>query len=334
MESEDLVKQELEELQKQLGKKQKFEASVSSLKTLLQRTYPSASPALRKSFYSVLCRVATVLKTRYTAPGFWNAGLGLFEQAHLLVSDPSEKEHLKACIAQAREHLHLEDNPSQTLRPADNQANRGYLFEGHLTVDPEPPQPQWLVQSNLLTTAATLFAAESSQASEANETTQDDATNMLEDLLNRLEEVVPLMVDVGPVAPRAPPASKEVVANLPVITLTEEILANLGKDAECAICRENLVLNDKMQELPCKHTFHPPCLKPWLFYPLCGRMSTILVPSVGMSCKLMIMPMRAGRSVKRKLKKRGKVLKMQFEVVNTCMFKWPFNVWLTIWLFM
>lgn len=72
------------------------------------------------------------------------------------------------------------------------------------------------------------------------------------------------MVDVGPVAPRAPPASKEVVANLPVITLTEEILANLGKDAECAICRENLVLNDKMQELPCKHTFHPPCLKPWL----------------------------------------------------------------------
>jgi len=69
----------------------------------------------------------------------------------------------------------------------------GYLFEGHLTVDPEPPQPQWLVQSNLLTTAATLFAAESSQASEANETTQDDATNMLEDLLNRLEEVVPLV---------------------------------------------------------------------------------------------------------------------------------------------
>lgn len=72
------------------------------------------------------------------------------------------------------------------------------------------------------------------------------------------------MVDDGPVAPRPPPASKEVVAKLPVITLTEEVLANMGKDTECAICRENLVLNDKMQELPCKHTFHPPCLKPWL----------------------------------------------------------------------
>ncbi|BAT82415.1 E3 ubiquitin-protein ligase AIP2 [Vigna umbellata] len=265
MESEDLVKQELEELLKQLGKKQRFEASVLALKSLLQSSYPSASPSLRQSFYSVICRVATVLKTRYTAPGFWNAGLGLFELAYLLVSEPSEKEHLKACIAQAREHLHLEDNPSlQASQLADNQAHRGYLFEGHLTVDPEPPQPQWLVQSNLLTTAATLFAAESSQASAENGTTQEDAANILQDLINRLEEVVPLMVDEGTVAPRAPPASKEVVAKLPVITLTEEILATLGKDAECAICRENLILNDKMQELPCKHTFHPPCLKPWL----------------------------------------------------------------------
>jgi len=68
----------------------------------------------------------------------------------------------------------------------------------------------------------------------------------------------------GPAAPRVPPASKEVVAKLPVIILTEEILSKIGKDAECAICRENLVLNDQMQELPCKHTFHPPCLKPWL----------------------------------------------------------------------
>lgn len=69
-------------------------------------------------------------------------------------------------------------------------------------------------------------------------------------------------------APKVPPASKEVVANLPIITITEEVLATLGKDAECAICKENLVVNDEMQELPCKHTFHPPCLKPWLVIPL------------------------------------------------------------------
>lgn len=71
-------------------------------------------------------------------------------------------------------------------------------------------------------------------------------------------------MDEGSTAPRVPPASKEVVAKLPVITITEEILNKLGTDAECCICKENLIVNDKMQELPCKHTFHPPCLKPWL----------------------------------------------------------------------
>lgn len=69
-----------------------------------------------------------MLKTRYTAPGFWNAGLSLFEQALLFVSETSEKEHLKACIGQAREHLHLEDNPSQASQPAENHANRGYFL--------------------------------------------------------------------------------------------------------------------------------------------------------------------------------------------------------------
>lgn len=65
-------------------------------------------------------------------------------------------------------------------------------------------------------------------------------------------------------SPRVPPASKEVVAKLPVITITEQVLGTLGRDAECAICKENLVVDDNMQELPCKHKFHPPCLKPWL----------------------------------------------------------------------
>ncbi|KAK3133401.1 hypothetical protein QOZ80_6AG0536090 [Eleusine coracana subsp. coracana] len=64
--------------------------------------------------------------------------------------------------------------------------------------------------------------------------------------------------------PKVPPASKEVVANLPIITVTDEVIARLGSETECAVCRENLVVDDKMQELPCKHLFHPPCLKPWL----------------------------------------------------------------------
>lgn len=73
-----------------------------------------------------------------------------------------------------------------------------------------------------------------------------------------------ILEEGGP--PRVPPASKEVVEKLPVIVFSEEMLKKFGADAECCICKENLVIGDKMQELPCKHTFHPPCLKPWLVY--------------------------------------------------------------------
>mmetsp|Transcript_8960 Transcript_8960/g.25784 ORF Transcript_8960/g.25784 Transcript_8960/m.25784 type:complete len:223 (-) Transcript_8960:166-834(-) len=62
-----------------------------------------------------------------------------------------------------------------------------------------------------------------------------------------------------------PPASKKVVASLPVETVDESRLAELGgKDVECSVCRENIVVGDNVQRMPCSHVFHPPCLKPWL----------------------------------------------------------------------
>ncbi|KAI3856530.1 hypothetical protein MKX03_028372 [Papaver bracteatum] len=64
--------------------------------------------------------------------------------------------------------------------------------------------------------------------------------------------------------PRQLPASKEVVANLPTIIVMEETLMRLGIGTECAVCSKNLVIDDKMRELPCKHLFHPLCLMPWL----------------------------------------------------------------------
>lgn len=160
-------------------------------------------------------------------------------------------------------------------------------------MDPEPPQPQWLVQSNLMNAFASAATAESSRGLAGNVNTVENAANVLQELINHLDTVIPevflnlldefisvyrsiafshmneliivfkILENEGGVR-KVPPASKEVVAKLPVITLTEEILAKLGSDAECAICKENLVVGDNMQELPCKHTFHPPCLKPWL----------------------------------------------------------------------
>ncbi|KAL6965675.1 D-lactate dehydrogenase [Sarracenia purpurea var. burkii] len=264
MGSEDELKQKLQDLQKMLGKKQLFEGAVSSIKYLIRESYPSASPSLRKLFYSVVCRVATILKTRYTVPGFWIAGLGLFMEAEGLVSDSSEKEHLRSCIAQAHEQLREVENQLEVLESGQNNSSRGFLFDGHLTVDPEPPQPQWLVQSNFLTTVATLLAAESSQGPTENNSTPESSANLIQELISSFDNTLPEILENVSVAPRAPPASKEVVAKLPVISITEEIFAKLGADAECAICKENLIVNDKMQELPCKHKFHPPCLKPWL----------------------------------------------------------------------
>ncbi|KAI4313007.1 hypothetical protein MLD38_037787 [Melastoma candidum] len=47
--------------------------------------------------------------------------------------------------------------------------------------------------------------------------------------------------------------------------LKEEVQAKLGKnDAECEVFREDLAMNDEIQELPGKHLFHPPCMNPWL----------------------------------------------------------------------
>lgn len=260
---ENEVNQKLQELQKQLGKKQSFEEAVSTITSLLRVSYPSASSSLRDSFYTVVCRVATILKTRYTAPGFWSAGLQLFLEAEKLVSESSQRRHLRDCVAQAQEQLREVDQ-LEGPETVHNRTTGGYLFEGHLTVDPEPPQPEWLVQSNLLTAVANLLPAASSDGQTENNNMSEEAANLLQGLVDRLDDIVPMFLENDPAVPRVPPASKEVVSKLPVITITEEVLAKLGPDAECCICKENLVVNDKMQELPCRHTFHPLCLKPWL----------------------------------------------------------------------
>lgn len=67
----------------------------------------------------------------------------------------------------------------------------GYLFEGHLTVDPEPPQPQWLVQSNLVNSMASLVGAESSGGLADPNNTAENAANILEELISNLDTIIP-----------------------------------------------------------------------------------------------------------------------------------------------
>ncbi|GFP86901.1 E3 ubiquitin-protein ligase aip2 [Phtheirospermum japonicum] len=85
--------------------------------------------------------VATILKSTYTSSGFWQTGLHLFQEAEQLVPNASDRKHLQSCISMARDQLNEVQNKSKGLRSTENRTNGGYLFEGHLTVDPEPPQP-------------------------------------------------------------------------------------------------------------------------------------------------------------------------------------------------
>ncbi|KAM3257571.1 hypothetical protein ACQJBY_049717 [Aegilops geniculata] len=267
---EAAVAERLEALRRKLGKKQHFEEAVADLAATLRDRYAGASPALRESMYSTVCRVATVLQTRYTAPGFWRAGLNLFVATEKLLTNPAEKERLKTCILRAREHLDEKEN--EESMPTNREPDTRFLFEGHLTVGQEPPPPAWLVAQNL-TRELNILAEPSGDQNGNNTRTElrpEEMTPAIMNFLNtlsgdaELESALEASLQGITAQPKVPPASKEVVANLPVVTVTEEVIARLGSETECAVCRENLVVDDKMQELPCKHLFHPPCLKPWL----------------------------------------------------------------------
>lgn len=58
-----------------------------------------------------------------------------------------------------------------------------------------------------------------------------------------------------------PPASKEVVNKLPIIKLKED---DLKEEQDCAVCKEQFKIDDEVIKIPCKHIFHPDCIKPWL----------------------------------------------------------------------
>ncbi|WOL13790.1 hypothetical protein Cni_G22569 [Canna indica] len=60
----------------------------------------------------------------------------------------------------------------------------------------------------------------------------------------------------------SPPAAKSVVENLPTVVLTKEDSANI--DTVCAICKDEIIVEDRLKRLPCFHHFHEGCILPWL----------------------------------------------------------------------
>ncbi|CAN8256172.1 unnamed protein product [Cochlearia groenlandica] len=59
-----------------------------------------------------------------------------------------------------------------------------------------------------------------------------------------------------------PPASKRAVEELLVVEITEEEASNGG--IFCAICKDEIVVEEKVKRLPCRHYYHGECIVPWL----------------------------------------------------------------------
>lgn len=83
-------------------------------------------------------RVASLLKTRYSAPGPWSAGLRLFQAAQPLAgSDVAFQKQLQGHVEAAQEvvgKLQEDEGPAVPTRgPAP------YHFQGQLSVGREPP---------------------------------------------------------------------------------------------------------------------------------------------------------------------------------------------------
>jgi hypothetical protein len=60
----------------------------------------------------------------------------------------------------------------------------------------------------------------------------------------------------------SPPAAKSFVENLPLVELTEEELKK--KDVVCAVCKDEVMVEEKVRKLPCSHYYHGDCILPWL----------------------------------------------------------------------
>ncbi|KAM7510207.1 hypothetical protein LguiB_009082 [Lonicera macranthoides] len=59
-----------------------------------------------------------------------------------------------------------------------------------------------------------------------------------------------------------PPAAKTVVENLPLVMLTKE---KLGKNSVvCAVCKDDILVEETVTQLPCCHYYHGDCILPWL----------------------------------------------------------------------
>ncbi|KAI0500519.1 hypothetical protein KFK09_018733 [Dendrobium nobile] len=78
-----------------------------------------------------------------------------------------------------------------------------------------------------------------------------------------LEHVVQQLFENDPNRYGTPPASKSAVEALPIIEISEEMVAG-DVEAQCAVCKDEFELGAEAMQMPCKHIYHQDCIVRWL----------------------------------------------------------------------
>ncbi|CAG8434525.1 5338_t:CDS:2 [Diversispora eburnea] len=58
-----------------------------------------------------------------------------------------------------------------------------------------------------------------------------------------------------------PPASDEIIENLPKLKISKK---QVDEQLGCPVCKDEFQIDEEAIHLPCTHTFHGDCIKPWL----------------------------------------------------------------------
>ena len=77
-----------------------------------------------------------------------------------------------------------------------------------------------------------------------------------------LEQLIQQLAENDPNRYGTPPASKSSVEALPIIKISEELLAS--DSSQCAVCKDTFELGEEAKQMPCKHIYHSDCILPWL----------------------------------------------------------------------